>query len=79
MCRVEVTVPASLHFHLLHLAKHSPLGVTVAEVAKTILVERVMQLIGSDFGKTVPPFQQPPSAANIPSTDATPDAPKLTT
>jgi hypothetical protein len=70
--KVEVTVPASLHHHLLHLARHSPLGVTAAEVARTIIVERVMQLIGADFKNTIPPFERapsptPPPSANTPS------------
>lgn len=55
---IEVTIPVSLHAHLLHLAKHSPLGVTPTDVARSILVERVMQLIGDDFRNTIPPFER---------------------
>lgn len=80
--KVEVTMPVSLHFQLLHLAKHSPLGLTVAEVAKTLLVERVMQLMGQDFSKTIPPFERPattPPAASNPSTGGSLGEPEPTT
>lgn len=64
--RFELTIPLSLYRQLQYLATHSPMGVAPPEVARFMITERVMQILGPRLADTMPAFDRATANADEP-------------